>query len=326
MVEGRSPRQIINYDITTANNMGSVLKNIISMGVDIESPRIGAIVVNYKSDDDTRQIVDQLHNICIKTVVIDNSTPSPDLADWCNNTEDVIYLQSKGNVGYAAGNNQGIRYLKGSCDCYFLVNPDTKLVDPNDVKKLGYKILTDSDLGIISPNINNSAESELRKDPAAVRLLHRFGLLPPIKDHNGDLIISSQVVGCSMMLSASMVDNIGPLDESFFLYAEEIEYCYRAREKGYQVAYDPQITVIHNDDIEGFSHPKPYQTYYRTRNVFLLARKRFSGITHVVFLTSTIILLYAIIINKKWRLLKPWIEGIIDGLHRREGKQRYLID
>ena len=296
------------------------------MGVDTETPRIGAIVVNYKSDDDTHQIVDQLHKTCTKTVVIDNSAPSPDLADWCDNTKDVIYLQSKGNIGYAAGNNQGIKYLKGTCDCYLLINPDTKLADPNDIKKLGHKLLSDSDLGIISPNINNSSESELRNDPAAVRLLHRFGLLPTIKNHNSNLIISSQVVGCSIMLSASMVDNIGLLDESFFLYAEEIEYCYRAREKGYQVAYDPQIAVIHNDDVEGFSHPKPYQTYYRTRNVFLLARKRFSGLTYVLFHTSIIVLLYAIIINKKWRLLKPWVEGIIDGLYRREGKQRYLSD
>jgi GT2 family glycosyltransferase len=227
-------------------------------------------------------------------------------------------------VGYAAGNNLGIEHLPESCDCYFIVNPDTTLPEEEAIIEMAEKLTSKSELGILAPAVGDEETLNQHGDTAPVRLLHHFNLLPAVKSRDDGLISRTQVVGCAMMVSAPMVDHIGGIDPEFFLYVEEIEFCYRARKNGYEVAYDPDIVVHHEDETEGYSHPEPYQTYYRARNIFTLARRQFSGLGKFIILSSIGVLLYAIVINREWGLLRPWLFGVFDGFTGKEGRTRYL--
>lgn len=293
---------------------------------DREAPKIGSIIVNYETENKTRKLADQLQSVCLEIVIVDNSSPSESLADWCKMHDRVTYLTSDGNIGYAAGNNLGIEHLTQKIDCYFVINPDTDLPSADVVTQLAEQLLSNPEIGILAPAVGDGSTANQHQGQAAVRLLQELELIPKTDERDDNIIPRTQVLGCAMMLSAAMVEDIGFLDSSFFLYVEEIEYCYRARENGYQVAFDPDTTVYHDDEGQGFSHPSPYQTYYRTRNIFLLARRRFSGTAKIAHLSSVGIILYAIIKNREWKLIKPWFGGIVDGMNKKEGKYRYLVD
>jgi GT2 family glycosyltransferase len=292
---------------------------------DGRSVAIGAVVVNYRSENNTRRVADQLSETCTKVCVVDNSAPSPDLRKWIKQREGIEYIDSGGNIGYAAGNNMGIRELAKECGCYFIVNPDIEIPDPETPMKLAQRLVEHSEIGIIAPAIGDAPKSRQHGDTFAIQLLHWLNRIPPIRDRNDGLIPRPQVIGCAMMVSAELIRELGPLDPEFFLYNEEIEFCYRARESGYQVVYDPSCKVYHEQE-DGLSHPEPYQMYYRTRNAFLLGRRRFNRLTRLCYLTSVLVLFYSIVSNMCWKLLAPWLWGIIDGFRGVEGKTRYITE
>lgn len=287
----------------------------------MDTSSVGAIIVNYEAEAATQRLAGQLNDICDAVVIVDNSAPSG-LERWAAETAGVDYIDSGGNVGYAAGNNQGIEYLHNSVGYYFIVNPDIELPEPDIIPELSRKLQADPQLGILAPAIGESSPSSQHQDTFPVRLLHRLGRLPPLNDRDDGLVPRTQIVGCSMLVSADMVDEIGRLDPRFFLYVEEVEFCYRAREHGYQIAYDPGSVVNHESE-DGFSHPDAYQVYYRARNVFLLARSHLDGLAQAIYLLSAPVILFAILKNLEWDLVGPWLRGVVDGILGREGKGPY---
>lgn len=288
---------------------------------------IGAVVVNYHSGSDCLRLAEQLDGVCSSLVVVDNSAPSPDLKSRVEEFGFVEYIDSGGNIGYAGGNNLGIQQFDGDCDAYFLVNPDTDIGNVDAIVRLGSKIDDTDGLGILAPAVGGASEEQQHQNTPIARLLLRFGFLPEVQSRSDDLLPRNQVKGCSLILSPKMVDDIGYLNEDFFLYVEEIEYCYRARQQGYDVAFDPKSIVEHTDGEDGdISHPHPYQIYYRTRNSFLLASKRFSGVGRLIYILSIWQILFAIAVNRRWSLLIPWSEGVVDGLRNKTGRCRYLTN
>lgn len=290
-----------------------------------EAAAIGGVVVNYHSDEETREVAETISRSCTEVVIVDNSAPSPILSEWAANRTGRKYIDSGGNVGYAAANNIGLIALSESCNYYFITNPDVNISEPKILEKLAHHLREIPDLGIVAPAIGMAPQSNQHGNTITVHLLHQLNQLPPIEPLNRNLIPRTQVVGCAMMISADIIDDIGPLDSEFFLYNEEIEFCYRAREEGYHVAYDPECTVEH-DNYEGISHPNPYQIYYRTRNIFTLARRRFTGLTKLLYISTVFVILYSVVINIRFDLILPWLKGFVDGLQGIEGKSRYVED
>ncbi|TKX83782.1 glycosyltransferase family 2 protein, partial [Halorubrum sp. SS5] len=73
------------------------------------NPTVGAVIVNYRSEEETHRLTAELYEGVDELVIVDNSSPSATLDQLARSTERVSYLESDGNVGYAAGNNLGIQ-------------------------------------------------------------------------------------------------------------------------------------------------------------------------------------------------------------------------
>ncbi len=238
--------------------------------------RIWVVIVNYRTPD---LVVDCLHSIApepgktsdIRVALVDNASGDGSAEKlretilkngW---TPWVQLLPQTRNGGFAFGNNAGIREaLRQSPDLDYilLLNPDT-IARPGAIQSLSDFLDAHLEAGVagsLLENTNGSVEPSAHIAPSALgelesgarlallsRLLLRYRVTPPPQEaaHACDW-----VSGASLMLRRGVIDAIGEMDEEFFLYFEEVDYCSRARNAGWQVWFEPASRVVH---LEGAS-------------------------------------------------------------------------
>jgi GT2 family glycosyltransferase len=230
---------------------------------------IAVIIVTYKSADLTieclRSIAGELGTpgLNIRAIVVDNASgdlPSIGRAvekegwsDW------VSLVLSPKNGGFAYGNNRGIEraYAIGDPAYLYLLNPDTQ-VRPGAIGTLVRYLEQHPDCAIAGSGIDN-------QDGSAWPIAFRFPTL--IGELNAGLnlglftrLIGDRVVvkhmtdateqvdwvsGCSMMVRPAVIAGIGGMDENYFLYFEETDFCRRARNRGFTTWYVPDGRIMH---------------------------------------------------------------------------------
>jgi len=232
------------------------------------------VIVNYKTPALTvdclasvaAELRDHLRGIATRVVVTDNKSPDDSVAriteairqhqweSWCS------LLPMECNGGFAYGNNGAIRPALSSIDppeLVLLLNPDTvvipgairSLVDAFDADPrthLAGSRLEDPDA---TPQVSafrfhrilNEFETQLRFGPISRLLGNRaVGMIPL------DTPFDCQwVAGASLMIRKSVFDKIGLLDEGYFMYFEEVDFCLRAARAGFVCRYLPQSRVVH---------------------------------------------------------------------------------
>jgi GT2 family glycosyltransferase len=164
------------------------------------------------------------------------------------------------NGGYAYGNNRGIDHL-GAADYFLLLNSDCVL-HCGVLQRCVSVMESHPDIGVMSCALQNpdgSLQTVARKFPTPLRsIVSAFGLpwlLPPlfgwanIEDPNWDRAACERDVdwvgGAFLFIRASALAKIGPLDEDFFFYGEDIEFCHRTKKAGFRRHYDPAARATH---------------------------------------------------------------------------------
>jgi N-acetylglucosaminyl-diphospho-decaprenol L-rhamnosyltransferase len=162
------------------------------------------------------------------------------------------------NRGFAAGNNAGIARASGRY--VLLLNPDVEMRE-GSLADLIAALDSRPDVGIASV-VQRGADGELqfsmRRFPSPLRDLGeslfaaRWSLFGTLQELETRVDLYAQetspdwVVGAFMCVRAEAIDSIGPMDERFFLYSEEIDWCLRARRRGWDVRHLPVMTVTHH--------------------------------------------------------------------------------
>lgn len=229
------------------------------------------VIVNYRTADLT---IDSLSSIVgqdsgswnISAVVVDNASGDGsadklraivELNGW---TKRVTIVEAKRNGGFAFGNNLGIEeVLHGtvSPDYFLLLNPDTVTCD-GAIRTLIDFMEAHRDVGIagsLLQNADGGAECSAHNAPSPLgelvsgsrlgllsRLMPKHVVTPPLCQtaHECDW-----VSGASMIVRREVVESLGGLDEGFFLYFEEVDFCSRARRAGWKVWFVPRARVVH---------------------------------------------------------------------------------
>lgn len=164
------------------------------------------------------------------------------------------------NGGFAYGNNAGIRLALAAPkrgDYVLLLNPDT-IVHPDAIKALVAFMDANPEVGIAGSRLENAAggiDCSAHRTPSPLgelngsarlglisRLLHRYAVSPPVRDEAHEC---DWVSGASMLIRREVLEEIGPMDEGYFLYFEEVDFCCRARAAGWSVWYVPESRVLH---------------------------------------------------------------------------------
>jgi len=169
-------------------------------------------------------------------------------AEWARMTRKITFIQNKVNVGFAKGCNIGVRESKGK---YILfLNSDTEVLDRGFLKMIDY-FDTNKKIGILGGKLLNSDRSP---QPSAGKFYtmtnfllliiggERFGWLrsSPKKIKRVDW-----VSGACFMIGRELFDKLGGFDEHFFMYMEDMELCFRAKDCGFPTYFYPDIKLIH---------------------------------------------------------------------------------
>ena len=133
------------------------------------------------------------------------------------------------------------------------------------------------------------------------------------------------ISGCGILVRREVIDQVGMLDERFFYYWEETEWCVRAREAGWRIVHVPQAKLWHKG-VQRDYRPSPTVTYYATRNRFMLLEKHHAPISAwTVAWQQTLRTLASWSLRPRWRDMRGhrdamW-QGTADFLRRRWGKR-----
>lgn len=224
---------------------------------------LSVIVVNYKVRDylkkALRSILVATKDISSEIFVVDNGSEDGSVSMIRQYFPDVHVIENKENLGFSKANNQAIKKAKGKAIA--LVNPDVLVVEDTFEKCLDY-LWSHNRVGAVGCKIIDS-EGELqlhsrRSLPTPwVSFSKLFGLsdlFPQNKffarynltyrDPDETTEVGS-LSGSFMVVRKETIEDIGLLDERYFLYGEDLDWCYRMHQNGYTVVYFPKTHIIH---------------------------------------------------------------------------------
>lgn len=246
-------------------------------------PRVLAVVLNWNSAGNTiaclTALARQSYADC-RVLVVDNGSQDDSVPRICAAFPTLPVLELGENLGYAGGNNRGIERARAAdCAYVWLLNPDTN-VAPDALAALVDAGAVHPRAGLLGPKVY------MREDPG--RILSAGGVLQHgcVASHRGlgaadtgqfDALAEVDfVTGCAVLARRETVEVIGLLDERFFLYQEEVDWCQRARTAGFAVLYVPTARVWH-PDTRARDEQSALVTYYIARNTLYFARKHRVG-------------------------------------------------
>jgi GT2 family glycosyltransferase len=197
----------------------------------------------------------------IEVFVVDNHSSDETLALLKASFGWVTIIESNKNLGFSAGNNLALRIINS--DYVMLLNSDLEFLPDSNLDILIKHLDTNPKIGIITPRLeftNHKIDpASHRGEPTLWASLTYFFKLEAIFPKNKlfgqyhqfykDLSSVHTIDACSgaaMMVRVSAIKKVGLLDERFFMYAEDLDWCKRFRDHHYQIVYDPRIRIIHH--------------------------------------------------------------------------------
>lgn len=245
---------------------------------------ISIVTVNYNGWKDTCELIDSLsdvvRSVTYEIIVVDNASKGDDVKILRERYPDLKLIESKVNLGFAGGNNLGIREAEG---CYiFLLNNDT-IVKDDGFSKLIDRFETDPVIGVVCPKIKfiesgNPIQFAGYTPLSAITLRNSLIGFGEQDQHQYDEAhISPYAHGAAMMIKRDAIEHAGMMPECYFLYYEELDWSERIKEAGFEIWYEPQCYIIHKES-RSTGQESPLRTYYLTRNRLLFARRNRKGL------------------------------------------------
>ena len=278
--------------------------------------KIAVILVNYNGVSDTLTCIESIKNSTVdcQIIVVDNSSSQNELKVIEDFFPEVIGIQSKINGGFSYGNNFGIRMaIERKYEYILLLNNDT-VIDKNMIKFL-LSYASENTITVPSMFYYSNPETLWYGGGYIDKWTGRGKHKRMNKKLNVDLLKPEEctfATGCCMLISSNILKNIGLLDESFFMYCEDTEFCIRAIQSGVIIKYIPRAKLWHKvSDSTGGSN-SPFAIYYMTRNrlMYIEMHKSFFWFTAKFFSLFTRLLKAKF--EKEKEIKEAFIMGIRD--------------
>jgi len=256
--------------------------------------KVFVIILHYNGYRDTLECLESLQKVnlsketSIEIVVVDNAPKDKFKVQSSKfKVDKVEVIRNEKNLGFAGGNNVGIRYaLKNGADYVLILNNDT-YVDKNFLEELLKAAGKDDKIGIVVPKIYFAPGFEFHKNRYTPKELGKVFWYAGgemdwnnvIGHHRGvDLVDKGQfdkaeetdiATGCCMMVKKQVFDKIGLFDEKFYLYYEDADLSEKTKKAGYKIVYVPKSILWHKNAGSAGGSGSGLQDYYITRNRLL---------------------------------------------------------
>jgi len=282
-------------------------------------PLVSIITVNFNGSEITNQLLNSLSQISYKNIeiiVVDNASNTP--PDVIKKKYPIINLiRSKKNIGFAAGNNLGIRVAKGKY--YYLLNNDTE-VTPNFLEPIVELMESNENIGIASSKLLYYSQPNIIQyaGHCGINLYTGRGFVVGFMDVNSEKYNASYKTelahGAAMLISRNALNKIGLMAELFFLYYEEIDFCERIKQAGFEIWYCGKSVVYHKESMTT-GKTSPLKTYYLIRNRLIFSRRNTKGLQHFACILFFFFLSFPkgflkLLFNKDFNLLSSYFRGV----------------
>lgn len=251
--------------------------------------RVSIITVNYNQVALTCALLDSLKKVTypdVEVVVVDNGSPEDATPVITKNYPNVKFVRSNENLGFAGGNNLGIKESTGK---YLLfLNNDTE-VDPGFLEPLVALFETNPKAGAASSKLIYYNSDNIIQYVGSTSLNpftgrnKRVGFMEKDMGQHDQLKETDLAHGAAMMVPRSVIEKAGLMADFFFLYYEEIDWCERIKKAGYKIYVVPASKVYHKESMS-VGKKSTLKTYYMTRNRVLFMRRNTTGITKASWL------------------------------------------
>jgi N-acetylglucosaminyl-diphospho-decaprenol L-rhamnosyltransferase len=221
-------------------------------------PRVSAVVVNYNARDHLLECVRSLRADGVDEIVVaDNASTDGSLPAVSRLDPDVVPVPTGGNLGFGSAANRGLAVTTG--EYVAVLNPDV-VVESGTMKALAAALDADAGLGAVAPRVDNpdgSLYPSVRAFPTMADAIgHAFlGFVAPRNrfsrryrmldwDH-GRASDVDWASGTCLMLRAAALGDAARFDESYFMYVEDVDLCWRMHQAGWRIGYEPAGRVVH---------------------------------------------------------------------------------
>lgn len=247
----------------------------------LTEPRVVAVVVNYRTPDDTIRCVGSLLELAygnLSVTVVDNGSNDGSVEKIAQALEGTRLLPQETNTGYCGGNNAGVAdALERGADYVLVVNPDTEVVDRHFLRRLATYMEREPSVGAVGPRVHwrfpGVYQNTVLRFPWIWRRV-RSWLSPAARQPamaRAPIDVDA-LNGVCVLFRAACLRDVGAFDERTFAYIEDIDWGYRARRRGWRRVYLPVDSVVHRPRGEGYEMGGPVDYLLKRNTLYFLLR------------------------------------------------------
>ena len=285
-----------------------------------QEPLVSIITLNYNQTQVTCEFLEstrKLNYSNYEILVCDMASdvdPTPLIIG--GNYPNTRLLKSKQNLGFAGGNNWGMRQAHG--DFIFIVNNDTEIT-PDCISQLLEPFYKDPAIGVTSPKIKFFFHPNIIQY-AGFNPINSFtgrtSTIGEMEEDKGQFDISGPTQaahGCAMMIKKEIIEALGMFPEKFFLYYEEWDWSARIKKAGYKIWYTSEAVIYHKESMS-VGKRNPMKVYYHTRNRILYMRRN-TDIFHLLVFCGFFVFftvpksIFNYLLTRQFEHLKLFLKG-----------------
>ena len=223
---------------------------------------VSIIIVNWNTRQITSDCLDSIYSqdssLEYEVIVIDNASSDNSVFSIKQNFSEIILIENEVNLGFAAANNQGMRIAKGRY--VLLLNSDTVVLDHAIEKTVAFAN-QHPEAGVVGCRVLNqdmSLQPSCFMYPSVLNMFlastYLYKIFPGSKFFGREMMSWWEMLdvrevdvvrGCFMLVSRKAIHEVGVLDESYFMYCEETDWCYRMNDFGWKSLFTPDAEIIH---------------------------------------------------------------------------------
>lgn len=284
--------------------------------------KVSVITVNYNQPQVTETLLKSIAEYnkypALQIIVVDNGSRIDPVPDWRQKYPNHTFLRSEINRGFAGGNNEGIRLADG--EYIFFVNNDTEFTE-GLIESLVTLMDYHPKIGIISPKIRYFDQpdiiqyvgfSPMEYTTARNKCIGEFEPDEGQYDHTTGR--TGFIHGAAMMVRRSAMDKAGLMFESFFLYYEEMDWCERIRNNGFEIWVEPRALIYHKESVS-VGKKSALKEYFMNRNRILFIRRNAPSFSKYIFYAYFAIVVFPrnmlrYLLEKRYDLAKQLLRAI----------------
>jgi len=274
---------------------------------------ISIITVNYRqaalTADFLRSLTQHAEGENIEVIVVDNGATEDSEGYFKEIFPSIVYVRSEKNLGFAGGNNLGIQHARG--DYLLFLNNDTEIT-AGFIETLREELDRHPDIGLLSPLILYDEDRRKIQYAGYTSMNYFTGRnegIGTMDDDEGQYdritVETGYCHGAAMICRKLDLDRVGLMEEHFFLYYEELDWCEQFKRAGLKIGFTGKAKIYHKESMS-VGKESPLKTYFMVRNRWLFIRRNANWPSVVVFSS------YYLFVAIPFLLAKYTIKGRFD--------------